>query len=187
MVAPLTSVVTYAASAVYALLGAVWLITAGPRNALLRGGRGVTSVVTRAALQLLVSLVLSMAAYAALFTAFVPETENEYPLHFGLCQAAASSGGQAPAVSSAATAAAAAAAAAAARSLVVRDEHRRGSCGGRTALQPPPLASRAPRCPLAGRRPFACLQLGTPRTTARALIRLHSRDVPPHARVATQR
>ena len=53
----------------------------------LQGSRGVALVVARAALQLLASLVLSVAAYAALYAAFVPEAESAHPLHFGLLPA----------------------------------------------------------------------------------------------------
>lgn len=77
------------ASIAYGLAATIWVATAGPREMFLQGSRGVASVVARAALQLLASLVLSVAAYAALYAAFVPEAESAHPLHFGLCQPAA--------------------------------------------------------------------------------------------------
>lgn len=81
--------ISAAASLVYALAASLWLATAGPREALLQGTRGISAVVARAALQLLLSLALSASAYAALYAAFVPEAESAHPLHFGLCQPAA--------------------------------------------------------------------------------------------------
>ena len=51
---------TAAASTFYAALGGVWLATAGRRQQLLTGSRSVASLVANAALQLLVSLVLSV-------------------------------------------------------------------------------------------------------------------------------
>ena len=80
------------ASAAYALGVALWVATSGPREVILEGSRSAASVVAKAALQLLVSLLLSIAAYAALYAAFVPEADSAHPLHFGLCQASANSG-----------------------------------------------------------------------------------------------
>ena len=49
-----------AASLIYALAASLWVATAGPREALLQGTRGISAVVARAALQLLLSLALSL-------------------------------------------------------------------------------------------------------------------------------
>ena len=47
------------ASLFYAVLGSLWLATAAPRNAIMQGSRSMAAILIRAALQLLLSLLLS--------------------------------------------------------------------------------------------------------------------------------
>ena len=79
-------VVSAAASALYAAFGAVWLATERPRVTLLSTSQFAASIVAKAVLQLTVSLLLSLVAYAAIYAAFVPEAGVVNDLHFGLCQ-----------------------------------------------------------------------------------------------------
>ena len=84
------------ASLAYAVIGAIWYYTTGPRQVLLQGSRAVAAIVLRVALQLFISLLLSIALYSALYTALVPGPGAQHALHFGLCQSAAVSNGQSP-------------------------------------------------------------------------------------------
>ena len=74
------------ASSLYASFGAIWLATEGPRATLLSTSQSAAAIVAKAALQLAVSLLLSLTAYAAIYAAFVPEAGIVNDLHFGLCQ-----------------------------------------------------------------------------------------------------